>query len=571
MRPTTPPPSNVFEITDASADLNTDYLLGPGNSFFGSLDSGDTDWIAIRLNVGAIYNFQGIGTGVNALSDLDTHLSLYTYNGTKVVTDDALGDDGDALHSEIWFRAEYTGLYFLEIDSSNTGDYEIVTDVASALPPFFVTADEIAGQLTQGYWAQTGDGARRFDVSAGETLAVSITGLTAAGQTLATKALAAWTSVTGINFNFVAVPEGAQIVFDDEADGAFSTSELTPAPDLEKPVYITKSDVNVSANWLDTYGTGVDTYSFQTYIHEIGHALGLGHAGNYNGAATYTVNNKFTNDSWQATVMSYFDQDENPAIDGDFAVSQTPMLADILAIQSLYDTATDLRTGDTVYGVNSTAGAYLDDVLSLRNPVSFTILDHGGRDTINMVRLQADQHIDLRSEAVSSTNGLTGNLVIARGTVIENATGGAGNDTLQGNFVGNVLKGNNGNDALYGAKGRDILRGGNGNDSLNGNQGRDVLDGGKGNDILNGGLHGDYFVFKTNYGHDTITDFQDNKDTIRLDDALWSSAGTLTVQQVIDTYARISNGNVVLDFGPDELTLAGVNNLAVLADDIVII
>ena len=43
--------------------------------------------------------------------------------------------------------------------------------------------------------------------------------------------------------------------------------------------------VNISTDWITTDGgandgkTGIDSYGYQTYIHEIGHALGLGHQG----------------------------------------------------------------------------------------------------------------------------------------------------------------------------------------------------------------------------------------------------------------------------------------------------
>ena len=69
--------------------------------------------------------------------------------------------------------------------------------------------------------------------------------------------------------------------------------------------------VNVDATWLADYGTALNGYAFQTYVHEIGHALGLGHAGNYNGEANYPYDASFANDSWAVSVMSYYDQTES--------------------------------------------------------------------------------------------------------------------------------------------------------------------------------------------------------------------------------------------------------------------
>jgi len=45
--------------------------------------------------------------------------------------------------------------------------------------------------------------------------------------------------------------------------------------------------------------------------------------------------------------------------------------------------------------------------------------------------------------------------------------------------------------------------------------------------------------------------------------------GTLTAQEIIDTYCSISSGNAVLDFGGlHVLNIDGVTDLQALADDI---
>ena len=74
------------------------------------------------------------------------------------------------------------------------------------------TYDEIADQLTDGYWEWLGGARHSFDVAPGDTLTADITGLTPEEQQLACWALEAWTNVTGIKVRFVT--SGAHITFD---------------------------------------------------------------------------------------------------------------------------------------------------------------------------------------------------------------------------------------------------------------------------------------------------------------------------------------------------------------------
>ena len=362
--------------------------------------------------------------------------------------------------------------------------------------PAKVNHDQIADYLTDGYWEWWDSGSRRaFDVAPGGTLTADITGLTAEGQQLARWALEAWTNVTGINFRFV--ESDANITFDDEEDGAFAGATNISGGQ------IISSFVNVSKDLIDTYVSTIDSGNFSTYIHEIGHALGLGHPGPYNEIATYGADNIFPGDSRQATIMSYFSQTNNTYIDASDANVVTPMIADIIAIQNLYGVPTDINAGDTVYGYQSNLDGYLgrlfaqwtgedyDPEIYYGLPVTLTLYDTGGRDTLDLRTDTDDQRVDLRPEGISDVYGLVGNLLIARDTWIEDVIAGSGNDRVTGNAVANRLAGGAGADWLDGGGGDDVLEGGSGRDELWGSGGDDVLEGGSGADRLEGGLGAD--------------------------------------------------------------------------------
>ena len=174
--------------------------------------------------------------------------------------------------------------------------------------------------------------------------------------------------------------------------------------------------------------------------------------------------------------------------------------------------------------------------------------------------------IDITPDTISGDGGNNTLKGDAQDSIVR---GKGGNDTLSGQGGKDTLFGDNGDDVLKGNSGRDLLAGGKGQDHLYGGKEKDVLKGAPGNDTLTGGAGGDRFIFRDGGGKDTITDFQDDIDTIKLDTALWG--GGLDKQQVVTQFAHVVGGDIVFDFGTDGVTLQGFTNLSELKDDIIFI
>ncbi|WP_197283858.1 calcium-binding protein, partial [Rhizobium acidisoli] len=196
---------------------------------------------------------------------------------------------------------------------------------------------------------------------------------------------------------------------------------------------------------------------------------------------------------------------------------------------------------------------------------------------------------------------------IAALTNVENLTyTGSANFTGAGNALANTITGGAGNDVLNGGAGADSLIGGAGNDTyivdhagdvvtetadagidmvrttlaaytlgtnvenltyigtegfagignaldniIVGGSGSNTLKGGAGNDTLTGGAATDVFIYSTNWGHDTITNFVATgfaQDVISIDDSIfadWDSLFAATEQSGDDTIIRADADNTI--------------------------
>lgn len=502
--------ARISESGDAAGNASTTARMNVGDTFVGNIaDSFDQDWIEIRLVAGTTYDISMVGGTLS-----DPYLSLYDNSGGLVAYND---DYGYSLDSLITTSVRTTGTYYIEADAylTHTGSYTVAVTVAGGGGGGGSregSIDDLALFLTDRFWQGNFESPRSFSQ---DVIDVNIYNLTADGQRLARWAFDAWERVADISFREVSY--GADIDFDDFDSGAYSSSTLSGDR-------ITSSFINISTDWLRSNGTEIDSYSFQTYVHEIGHALGLGHQGLYNGSATYGFDETFSNDSWAMSVMSYFDQDDNSTTPATFARTAGPMIVDIVAIQSLYGAAGagSASAGNSVYGANSNVGGYLEVMFDAmasgwnsaffsNNPMTFSIFDAGGIDLIDLSYTRGASHIDLRPEAFSNIPGGVHNMSIARGTVIENLTTGMGNDTIFGNEANNIIRAGDGldristfggNDVIYAGNGGDTVYSGDGDDVLHGEGGWDQLWSGNGNDLIFGG-HGNDAMGGAS-GNDTI-------------------------------------------------------------------
>lgn len=215
--------------------------------------------------------------------------------------------------------------------------------------------------------------------------------------------------------------------------------------------------------------------------------------------------------------------------------------------------------------INDTETAIGDGVLDVPEGVGGrSVLGSGEADTL---RVKADA-----SDGAAFVHARGGDDTVTGTGRPETLFGGEGSDSVDGGEGSDALFGNDGDDTLVGGAGDDVLIGNGGDDVLEGGDGADELHSVAGADTLTGNAGSDRFVFGSNSGDDTVTDF-DGKDG---DTLVFEDAAATTDLDVSDGADGVtvehSGGTVVVDGAStkdvEDALVAGSDTLrATVGDD----
>ena len=245
---------------------------------------------------------------------------------------------------------------------------------------------------------------------------------------------------------------------------------------------------------------------------------------------------------------------------GDFAVTKD---GDVYTVVSAEGVDTLTQVEEFVFG-DTTLDAADMDALAEMHANDPLLVGGAGNDGLT------------GTEGADRINGGAGNDTITSGGGDDliwawegdnSITSGDDNDTLFSGSGHDTIDAGNDNDLINSGAGGDSIDGGAGDDTIHAGDDNDWISGGTGDDVLFGDAGADTFVFNSGHDTDVINDFGIGIDTLRLSGAL--TGGMTDVENIISTYATLSNGAVVFDFGGDDIiTISNLASLVGLSENI---
>jgi hypothetical protein len=461
--------ANLYDGNNYSLTVNNDSFSGLAakvlteSTPLSATLSAAHDWYSVSLVAGKSYEFSVKGTTSSGGTLADPALTLCYSTGAVLETSDDLNIWSSSRNPpgatttadpQIAITAPATGTYYLMVSGNGgTGTYSLSEkidtqdDLAQALlevqlSPSYrwngATALGTSVSLEYTFLSSTADGEDGF------------VAMNTSQKQFVRDVLAMYASVAKITFTEINQESSADIRFGTSNQAGLSSGITYSSVNTNGSLRLADVFLNNTASGASQPATATLSpggYGYLTLIHEIGHALGLKHPGNYD-AGGDSVSPPFLPvafDNEKFTVMSYLDNSDSTTY------HSTPALIDIAALQYLY-------------GINTTdAGSTHTFTFSNSSAFVSALLARGSNDIIDIHDQTVASKIFMMPGSFSSI-GISSDSAPARNNVaipynekLLSVIDGPAADLIVGNTLNNTFYGFTGANTIDGGGGIDTL------------------------------------------------------------------------------------------------------------------